>query len=1422
MIDFKEIENRDAWAVIRGFVYQVDVTILRWLSLKDNQILELEKGEDIDIVCNELINNTNTRDLEQVKYREANLTLNQQLAVELLLNFYIHKQNNPAHNLLFRFVSNTGYTIERPALFPDGRAGIEVWMEIFNDKNILEKDKRVETIAKSLRASFQKLVLNKLDEELTDIQKLEQVNLRHFINYIEKPGNVINLIRNFEWSLNNESSAEIANQIKTQLEEKYASTDAETAYSKLFLFIFKLLSNNGVKTVTNEDLVAVLAASVDVRDQKLFNALNSLLDNVLERLNKVEDNSNIQAALISRLIEDVDVISKSDVVLEYRLANISITPPPVYTKGTLRKYKAENVLQILQAKKWVAFQGIHGTGKTQLAALVSTNFTNRYWLDLRVYNSSNETTALLFEQFLSSIAQIPLSSDRSQWMVKVIQSLPENCLIVLNDIPRILEDSPFYNLLGLFIRQTEIKGIRLLTTSNFKIPNTFRLLASEGFMQEYYDFEFSDDEIIEVLENHGAENDIQKYVSIIAAITNRNPRLVSAIAFRLKTINWGKDQAEFLDVLLNREFKSEILEDAQLSIKSMIKDDTSKELLYRLSLINWGFTDDTVKFVSEVQEEIKYPQEKLSDLVNLWIQRNNNIYSISPLILKIGENNLSSTTIKSTHLAIAHSILSKKSLDLIAASRCMNAFLNAEEFNQAGSLLVTLYHSCQTEEEAKSLNKWGFLSYWADIDMPLGMGTVLKAIIRNEQIRLSRIIGTEDQVYRKWLVSYLDEGGLSVKDKYMVSLINILQYEPGNLKSLWKNLDYVLNNWGEVDSEYQSAIDIELLPSILWLPAIEIQSSEDIIAWLKYLALVQKVLETTPLKSEEAQDGITVISARIIKVEESKSEQDRDWEDVLNKLALLYEFFSTYNYEVLEAVVIKEICAVKFNIQEKHTEVAALVEGKANAFNDLEAKYLLYENLGKLFYRIKQEEKSLYWLERAISLDCFNQTNFIDTLIYAAAIVSIPSPSRALQYCERALLLAEKRVEYLDIDYIQILAETGIALWLNSEYERSFEVFDKAVATLFKIKEENATEQWIRLFSWIGHSLGYISAEVIGDKVPTSIESGDEYVRPYQGIVSFNTRDLTSHYKEEKNPLVMMHLAFFADGINKPKSAYEWSLKAFDLARKIGDQTTIIMIAASCSSYATINLRFDEALEASLLFAAFSAHLKGSSKEKFSMLDKVDIKGIYLQKPSEEWNIAEATSISHAVIPMFIIVLTRVIEKRQDFQYISAQFLSVLENYLLDASNKKEWEILLTTCKGILDNVIKNDYLIELSYEYSHVEDKNIQLICSLGIVFRSTNAEEIMQQLLNITPYLQLLSSSQKAIVKFAIVPFVLNKSVEALKDSFVGNKKELDSIISTIQSIDISKENALQLILQPVVKEVEISLDLKRSRWLYDYIAI
>jgi len=46
--------KNDASPTIRGFLYQIELTILKWLTLEENQTMILECGEDIDIITKHL------------------------------------------------------------------------------------------------------------------------------------------------------------------------------------------------------------------------------------------------------------------------------------------------------------------------------------------------------------------------------------------------------------------------------------------------------------------------------------------------------------------------------------------------------------------------------------------------------------------------------------------------------------------------------------------------------------------------------------------------------------------------------------------------------------------------------------------------------------------------------------------------------------------------------------------------------------------------------------------------------------------------------------------------------------------------------------------------------------------------------------------------------------------------------------------------------------------------------------------------------------------------------------------------------------------------------------------------------------------------------------------------------------------------
>src|ERR1700686_4515640 len=106
--------SRDATAVIRGFVYQAEVTIRRWVGLRENEYLELECGEDIDTIARGIESGEDEQRItEQVKSLASNVTLHSPAAMESVANFALHRERNPAVRLLFRFTTNASPGMEQ-------------------------------------------------------------------------------------------------------------------------------------------------------------------------------------------------------------------------------------------------------------------------------------------------------------------------------------------------------------------------------------------------------------------------------------------------------------------------------------------------------------------------------------------------------------------------------------------------------------------------------------------------------------------------------------------------------------------------------------------------------------------------------------------------------------------------------------------------------------------------------------------------------------------------------------------------------------------------------------------------------------------------------------------------------------------------------------------------------------------------------------------------------------------------------------------------------------------------------------------------------------------------------------------------------------------------------------------------------------
>lgn len=190
MAKFAPLQNRDAYGVIRGYVYQVDLTIERWLELAPGQVLELECGEDIDTVSTNLRSEHRDRLLEQVKHRTTPLTLRHKGALSALACAVATLRSNPDINLTFRYTTNAEVTTERPLLFRRAVPAIEMWENIRTDQlSEAQQQQGIKNLASFLaNASRPQDVGPDAWQEFTD-----------FIASATNP-DLLGFIKAFEWS----------------------------------------------------------------------------------------------------------------------------------------------------------------------------------------------------------------------------------------------------------------------------------------------------------------------------------------------------------------------------------------------------------------------------------------------------------------------------------------------------------------------------------------------------------------------------------------------------------------------------------------------------------------------------------------------------------------------------------------------------------------------------------------------------------------------------------------------------------------------------------------------------------------------------------------------------------------------------------------------------------------------------------------------------------------------------------------------------------------------------------------------------------------------------------------------------------------------------------------------------------------------
>jgi hypothetical protein len=440
MSDFHPPRDRDAWSSIRGYIYQIDLSVERWLALDELHELELECGEDIDTVSRARqapSEPEKARLLEQVKYLDRNLTLRSKQALEALANYAEHRNSNPAAVLRFRFLTNARPGRERPSPLPAHQKGIDAWESL--RKGQVYDDAQKQHLLDNLRVLLQS---SERPEGVPD------QTWKHFEALLAAESKIFEeFIRGFEWSVGAIAFQDLRTEIQKELRQRNATIDARSAeyqHLRLFDYVARLLCQSGTKRLTATERDEILRQALpDPEEKKRLERLRAEIDELREQ---VSGHSVEIAQINARTSEFHDFVKEqlqSLWTVRHGALHGTIRPTLSLPVGdphrAMRKATVDLLRSRVQGSVWTAIHGFPGTGKTQLVLLLASGEQETPpWLRLRGLDSQQALMRLhaAVEALVEDTAAL---SDPYARYTRLAERLGSARMLILDDLPRLYD-----------------------------------------------------------------------------------------------------------------------------------------------------------------------------------------------------------------------------------------------------------------------------------------------------------------------------------------------------------------------------------------------------------------------------------------------------------------------------------------------------------------------------------------------------------------------------------------------------------------------------------------------------------------------------------------------------------------------------------------------------------------------------------------------------------------------------------------------------------------------------------------------------------------------------------------------------------------------------------------------------------------------
>lgn len=1338
--------DRDAWATIRGYVYQVDLTIYHWLDLQPGQVLELERGEDIDLV-QAAINSSGVdqqRLLGQIKHRDKNITLRSSEAIEALASFYEHTNANPGMDLKFRFITNAQIGKEKLSPIPQKTPALIAW-ELLRSGQI-EGDTLISYLTGIHRIIMSVPKPEGLNEDTWNLW-------RDFIIKIDE-NQLHFFIRKVEWSTGNTLADDYSEKIKLELINRghTASQDeAETIYQRLFLYIFKLLSTGGLKRLKMDQLtIQINLPTLSQSDRTILERLKILFVELKERVDVLESIVQQQQVQVQHLARQMGFNAS----INYSIYHPFVGDiPPLVDHVINRKDIVNKYLYFMDKGTWVALFGDLGCGKTQLAILIAKSLgTCKAWIRLRGLKPTEACYRI--DTALYALSKIEVTANWRDWLSKICTIIGNGALIVLDDLPRTIGGDILNERLVVLAEICAAHNIKILSTS----PNELHMDVKDFLNDQLLLCEeiprLNDSEILQVFEVFGAPGDFltEKLLTFAFSLTKGHPSLVTAMTRYLSSCNWKITEKE-LDGLIKGKFADELNLNTHSMLMATVNDPESRMLLYRLNLIGSSFTFEDVRQVSRVIPSISLPLEKINNSIGLWIQRDNNTtFLTSPLLSHLGSGDLSEETKRGTHAIVGASIIRKQVLDPLDTIRAISHFCSAEDYNKAGIILFmalkTLY------ENNINVDGWGITNIWFNMPLPEQMDLDTRLLLRSIQIIVCERLGKN--VNR--LLENLDNLIKQASEENTLGVMGAVFYAgmlraEADLRAANRYFLKAMTIFENKELESTFAFPAPTA-SFIWVNIIGIKSFEDLRDWISTFEKLSPNQRKTAYECDIAEDGCINVCDKIWLLEVRKQKNERDWDKVLSALSGLEEFSIRHDLELLWACAIRARIIVLAEYKENLDGAQELAnEAIAIASGDPRVQFIIRGIIGCQYVYTKRWPKAIPWLNDALAQKSDSYPlERINILLRTSEAVGDTDPGLAVDYTGQAVHIAKNSVKISETMLVKVLGEHTIAIWMAGNLKNAYSPWQEATERLFACK--NNEDSWKALFMIFGHVSGYLSS-IAAKGIPLQYTSdGEEYFPPTRGIFLQEHSSLSILYKGSRDWGLSAQLAMFAEAMGDDEQTAKWALKAYDMALE-SDVGSLHIIGFEAIPHLIMLNRYTEvldlALEVGTMMVAIDIEKTNGGNPHRSNFNQYNVLG---PKPNDAWAEAE----NKAAMISLIYILLRIGTLKFTDPVQASTLATTVANLCRQIADDSSCGILWNTASELFENIfnrqVSSKELIEKGNELATTL-KPLQIICYIGGTFNCIPEQAIQLHLATFS-YLQSQFKDFYSFNRLIMIPFI------------------------------------------------------------------